>query len=332
MPEAGPIHWDFDENNPVIRPGQLNGELDANVTAAANVVQLGDRYLMFYWSEGRGKNWICMAESPVERPNEWRGLGHVIGPNENDGTRAQGARWPWALALDEKTVFLYYLSRGVMTRDEPFPNTPCLAISEDGGETWREPSPSPVIGMDTPYDRKTIGTQCIVRVGDKLHMYYTAAGNYVERPPGLEVYGKGPLAEIGIGLAVSDDGLTWQKPYDHFLIPPRLFATEPYETKVAKPCVVRDGDLWRMWVSCLSKHYRTCSLVSHDAIHWHWQPAGVEGDFGTGPPGSFDDQQRCYAMVVKHGHEYRCWYTGSKYGATGMGYALGTAPSTPSRS
>ena len=323
MERAKPIEWDFDEGNPVIRPGQLNGELDAKVASAASVIQLGDKYRMFYWSEGHGKNWICMAESPVERPNEWRGLGSVVGPDERDETRFQGARWPWALALDEKTIFLYYLSRGVVTPDLPFPNTPRLLVSEDGGATWHEPSGPPILGMDRPYDRETIGSYCVVRVGEKLHMYYTAAGEWLERPAGIEAYGKGKLAHIGIGLAVSEDGLNWEKPYDHFLIPPRLFATEPYETKVARPCVVQDGPLWRMWVSCLSRHYRICSLTSRDAIHWNWQPAGMGGDFGTGPPGSFDDQQRCYAMVVKHEGEYRCWYTGNGFGATGMGYARG---------
>lgn len=318
------IQWHFDAENPVIRPGRLNGGLDAKVASAASVVQLGDRYRMFYWTDGEDKNCICTAESPVERPNEWRGLGKVIGPVEDDATRVQGARWPWALALDEKTIFLYYLSRGIQTEEQPFPNTPRLAISEDGGATWRGPSPSAIFEMDQPYDRETIGSLCVVRVGPRFHMYYTAAGNYVTRPKGIAAYGRGPLAEIGIGLAVSADGLNWEKPYDHFLIPPRFFATEPFETKVAKPCVIHDGSAWRMWVSSLSKHYRVCSLTSRDALHWSWRPAGPGGDFGTGDSGAFDDQQRCYAMVVKHEDEYRCWYTGNGYGATGMGYAVGT--------
>ena len=321
---ARPVRWRFDPRNPVIRPGQLNPEMDADTTNSPAVIQLGDAYRLFYRGTAGGKDYVCAAESPVDHPNDWRGLGLVVGPVDGDPTRIQGARWPWALAVDDRTIFVYYLSRGVQTDDEPFPNTPRVVISENAGRTWREPSPEPVIGMDRPYDRETIGSLCVVRVDEKFHMYYTAAGCYRERAPGEDAYGKGPLAQIGIGLAISDDGLTWEKPYDHFLIPPRLFATEPYETKVATPCVIRDGDVWRMWVNCLARHYRTCSLVSRDAIHWHWQPAGLHGDLGIGAAGTFDDQQRCHAMVVKHEGEYRCWYTGNGYGATGMGYATGT--------
>ena len=54
-----------------------------------------------------------------------------------------------------------------------------------------------------------------------------------------------------------------------------------------------------------------------------WQESGLDGDFGISKPGAFDDHQRCYACVVMHGNEYRCWYTGNGFGATGMGYAIG---------
>jgi len=320
---ARAIRWDFCPDNPVIKPGQLHGELDAESTNCPSVIQLGDMYRLFYRGSGKGKDYIFMAEAPIERPNDWRGMGVVVGPEAGDPTRVQGARWPWAVAIDEKTIFLYYLSRGVQTAAELFPNVPRMMISEDAGATWREPSPEPFIGMDKPYDQETIGSFSIVRMGAKFHLYYTASGGYRQRPETEDVYGRGPLAQIGIGLAISDDGLTWEKPYDHFLIPPRLFATDPYETKVAVPRVIPDGDVWRMWVSCLAKHYRICSLVSRDGVHWHWQPAGIDGDFGLGVPGAFDDQARCHSMVLKHSDGYRCWYVGNNHGATGIGYARG---------
>ena len=324
---AATIEWQSDPANPVISLGTLNPGFDDDRTNSPAVIRLGGTYRLFYCGRRGEDCFICSAESPAERPNDWRGLGCIVGPQKDDPTRACGARWPWAIALDGRTIFVYYLSRGVQTADKPFPNTPRLIISEDAGATWREPSPDPFIGMDRPYDRETIGSHCVVRVGDRFHLYYTAAGDYRERPAGEDVYGRGPLVQIGIGLAVSDDGLSWEKPYDHFLIPPRLFATEPYETKVAIPCVVRDGHLWRMWVGCLARHYRTCSLVSRDAIHWHWQPTGTAGDLGLGAPGAFDSEQRCHAMVVKHGDAYRCWYVGNGFGATGIGYCRGVAGS-----
>ena len=53
--------------------------------------------------------------------------------------------------------------------------------------------------------------------------------------------------------------------------------------------------------------------------------SGPGGELGVGEPGKFDSEQRCYASVIKHGEGYRMWFTGNGFGATGMGYAEGTA-------
>jgi|GEM_PF-4568622 len=37
------IHWSLDRANPVVKPGQINGDLDAQAAGAAHVVQCGDR-------------------------------------------------------------------------------------------------------------------------------------------------------------------------------------------------------------------------------------------------------------------------------------------------
>jgi len=318
-----PIQWEFHPENPVIRPGQLHPELDARVSGAASVIQLGDRYQMFYWGSGRSPNCLCAAESTVESPNDWRPLGCIVAPDPSDQWNVDGPRWPWALVIDERTVFLYFCSRSD-PKERPYPSHYRLLISEDGGESWRSVSDRPLFERQKPYEQEAFGSVCVVKVGAKFHMYYTAIKGYIPRPPGIETNDTPPLPLIGIGLATSDDGICWERPYDHYLIGPRLFATEPYEYKVAKPCVIRDGDIWRMWVSCFGRHYRVHSLLSSDAIHWHWQPACPNGEMGIGAPGSFDDHQRCYAMVVKHEEQYRCWYTGNGFGATGMGYAIGT--------
>ena len=52
----------------------------------------------------------------------------------------------------------------------------------------------------------------------------------------------------------------------------------------------------------------------------------ADGDLGgVGSAGHFDSERRCYASVVKHGEEWRLWYSGNGFGNTGMGYATGVA-------
>ena len=86
------IHWEFPSADPVLRPGQVNGEWDSKVTACGHVVLVDDRYRFYYWGRGDDDvNRICIAESPVDRPNDWTGLGAVLGPQEDTDYNCGGA-------------------------------------------------------------------------------------------------------------------------------------------------------------------------------------------------------------------------------------------------
>ena len=68
-----PIEWTFDENNPVIRPGQLHGDFDAKRVSCCSVLQLGDIYRMYYWAEdAQSHYYIAQAETQIERPHRWQ--------------------------------------------------------------------------------------------------------------------------------------------------------------------------------------------------------------------------------------------------------------------
>lgn len=316
-----PIAWTFHDNNPVIRPGRLNTHMDARIAGAASVIEFDDAYQMYYWGSGAYTNCICAAHSDIDDPNDWRPFGSVVIPTPENKFNITGPRWPWAL-VDGDRILLYYCARGSIMK-HPYPNHPWLIVSNDGGNTWHETTHFPLITTDTSYDKDALGSFCVIRVEDKFHMYYTAFSGHVDKPAGVATHDETPLPVIGIGFAISDDGMEWEKPYDDFIIEPRFETVDPYEYKVARPCVLKDGNIWRMWVSCLGRHYCVRSLWSEDSIVWHWENEGPAGAFGVGEQGSFDDEQRCYPAILKHNDEYRCWYTGNGFGATGIGYAVG---------
>ena len=154
-------------------------------------------------------------------------------------------------------------------------------------------------------------------------MYYTAIGEYYPIPAGVEVSHGPLLPRIGVAYAVSDDGINWKKPLDDLMIAPRAFDHDRYEYISSKPFILEDGDTWRMWISSCSPRYRIHSLRSPDGLAWEWNDSGPLGELGIGDAGAFDDVQRSYAAVVRHGDEYRMWYTGNNFGGAGMGYAVG---------
>ncbi|MCG3147672.1 MAG: hypothetical protein PCFJNLEI_01113 [Verrucomicrobiae bacterium] len=318
------IEWTFEPRNPVIRPRQLHGEWDLNGTAAGHVLDLGDCYRMYYWGSSRQGNVILMAESPKDRPNDWRPRGGVLlGRQLETEHNHHGPGFPFVFPVAGNRWHMVYCGWGKPRPDGVIPNTTNLAVSDDAGLTWRYQPPVPMIPLDQAYDQLVTGSVWVVRVGDEFRMYYTALGEYIHAPPGVKTGHGEWIPRIGIGYATSHDGLTWQKPFRDHLIAPRGFDADPYEYINSKPCVIREEDGWRMFISTFGHAYRVRSLVSADGLHWERVPSGPAGDLGVGAPGAFDDHQRSYASVIKEGDRYHLWYTGNRFGATGMGYACG---------
>jgi len=319
------IHWSSDRPNPVVRPGQINGDLDAHRAGAAHVLQLGDRYRMYYWATGDdGRNRICRAESRVDSPNNWEPGGSVLEPQPDTDYNCAGPSFPFVVPSESGPWLMYFGAWGRQREDGKLANATGLALSRDDGKSWEYWSDRPVLASDKPYDREATGSVWVLRIDNELRMYYTAIGHYFPRPEGVRTGHGNVIPHIGIAYAVSEDGIRWRKPLDDLMVGPRGFGTQPYEYICSKPCVIRDGAGYRMWVSTFGHAYRIRSLTSPDGLNWTWQPGGPDGDLGVGAPGEFDDHQRSYACVLRHGDEYRCWYTGNGFGATGMGYATGT--------
>ena len=303
------------------------------------MLRLGDTYRMYYWGgNGPDSYVILMAETSVDEPNAWRPRGGVLlGPQPESEVNCRGPSFPFVLPRDDGPWLMTYCGWGAARADGTLANTCGLALSHDAGLTWEylpedEQWPlTPPRGEPKPYDVSATGSVSVVRASDsEYRMYYTALGEYFPRPDGAESGHGDTLPRIGVALAVADSSgdarlASWHKPLDALLVEPRGFNTEPYEYIASKPFVIRDGEIWRMWLGTFGTAYRIRSLTSLDGISWARVPSsGSEGELGVGRPGDFDSEQRCYASVVKHGDGYRMWFTGNGFGSTGMGYAEGT--------
>lgn len=321
------VRWSVKAPGPVIAPGSLNPPFDVRRAGSAHVLRLGHVYRLYYWATGEdGRNRICMAESDPATPNLWRGLGAVLEPQADTTYNCGGPSFPFVVPRSGAPWLMYFGAWGAAREGGKLPNTTGLALSDDEGLTWHYPFDRPVLPLDRSWDCEGTGSVCVLEVNGELRMYYTAIGPYFDRPAGVRTGHGAVIPRIGIGYAVSTDGIQWRKPLDDLMVVPRGFETEPYEYIASKPFVLRERDgLWRMWVHTFGYAYRVRSLVSDDGLHWQWCDAGPDGELGIGEPGAFDDIQRCYACVVCEEDEYRCWYTANGFGATGIGYAVGYA-------
>ena len=156
---------------------------------------------------------------------------------------------------------------------------------------WTIPSPNPVITpgqLNPPYDTHRAGAAHVLQLGNRYRMYYSAIAEYFPKPDGVRTGHGDVIPSIGIGYAVSRDGLTWEKPLDHRVIEPRGFNTEPYEYIASKPCILREGGGYRAWIHTFGIAYRVRSLTSADGLTWEWFPGGIDGELGVGEDGAFD--------------------------------------------
>ena len=315
--------WTVPRPDPVIPPGGLHPGLDDGRAGAAHVVQDGDRYRMVYWgSDDAARHYILQAESPVGEPNRWQPCGSpLIGPQPETVHNFHGPGFPFLLPVTDSRWLLYFCAWG-KPKGGKLPNTTGVAVSDDGGATWRYHSEHPIIPPDRPYDAEGSGSVWVLHDNGLFRMYYTSIGRYYPRPEGAETGHGDTIPRIGIAYAESRDGLHWEKPLEHLVVAPRGFGVTPYEYICSKPCVVRERDGYVMWVNTFGTAYRVHRLVSRDGLSWEWtERLGPDGELGVGSDGAFDDEQRSYPTVVSSGEELRCWFTGNRFGATGIGYA-----------
>ncbi len=178
-----------------------------------------------------------------------------------------------------------------------------LAVSDDGGKTFRRWSNAPVLER-VHVDPYLNTAPWAVEADDGWYLYYVSGTEWVHKD----------LPRYNIKMATSDDGLTWQRD-GHVCID---FA-DGSENALARPYVVRTGDRWQMWFSHKGEAYRIGYAESDDGRTWARRDelAGIDVS-----PDGFDSEMIEYAAVVTHGDQRFMFYNGNNYGFGGIGLAV----------
>lgn len=149
----------------------------------------------------------------------------------------------------------------------------CLATAPVADlRTWTRHGVVLDVGEPGAFDAAWTVLPHVIRVGDRWHLYYTANCGR----------GKGLSAFPGIGLAVSDDGLRFERLSDTPILAPSGRAGDPDAIGMAGgsvlPVTLGDGSTeWRYYYTgcptlgddVFQDQQKTCCLaVSKDAVHW----------------------------------------------------------------
>ena len=124
-------------------------------------------------------------------------------------------------------------------------------------------------------------------------------------------------------MAVSDDGVQWQKRGAVLFRDPG----RDYENVgVAGPVVQQSEDGgYRMWYSAIGTrwgYYSICYAESDDGVHWR-RGACWGDNLQLSPQGSGWERQMVeYPAIISQGDRLRMFYCGNGYGRSGIGTAV----------
>lgn len=199
-------------------------------------------------------------------------------------------------------VHLYYIgwNPGSTVRVNLFGG---LAISSDGGRTFERWSRAPIIERSRT-DPFLNTAPWVVAVGEQYYMYYVSGCGWRHRD----------LPRYNIKLARSHDGREWSRD-GHVCIDFR----DQSENALARPYVIVEDGVWKMWFAHRGDTYRIGYAESNDGLTW--ERIDERGGLDVSADG-FDSEMIEYGAVVKHEGRHFMFYNGNNYGFDGIGLAV----------
>ena len=190
-----------------------------------------------------------------------------------------------------------------------------VAVSEDGGESFRRHSTTPLLER-RPGEEALRSAPVVLRREDGFHMYYVAGSDWVRLESGKL------LPRYGIRHLHSEDPLRWDGPSTECIAP-----ADEDEIGFGRPWVVANSDGLRMYYSLrrrvrpdLVTYVGIGQAVSADGLNWERQdePLALERSAE-----GWDAEMVCYAAVIRSPADGRwlMFHNGNRHGATGFGVA-----------
>jgi hypothetical protein len=228
----------------------------------------------------------------------------VIGLGQMGAFDDSGVTTSWIVNHQEKKY--HYYSGWSLGVTVPFYFYVGLAVSEDGGETYSRVSPAPILDRNA-IDPYLSASPCVLVEDGTWRMWYVSG-------TGWEMKDGRPHHHYHIKYAESSDGIHWNR--EGIVC---IDYKSPGEYAIARPCVVKESGIYRMWYSYRGENYRIGYAESTDGISWNRR----DEDSGIAVSESgWDSEMIEYPYVFENEGAYYMLYNGNGYGKTGVGLAV----------
>ncbi len=178
-----------------------------------------------------------------------------------------------------------------------------LAISTDNGRSFIRYSRAPILERSRVDPFLNTAPYALFEDG-QWSMYYVSCEGWVHKD----------LPRYNIKYATSQDGLVWER-LGHVCID---FASTD-ENALARPFVIREDGIYKMWFAHKGAEYHMGYAESLDGKLW--QRKDDFAGLAPSPPGNWDSDMVEYAAVTLFEGRKIMFYNGNNYGHGGIGLA-----------
>jgi hypothetical protein len=192
-----------------------------------------------------------------------------------------------------------------------------LAISHDGGLTFRRTGDGPVLSASL-HEPFLVGDGFVRIIGGVFHMWYIFGTEWRRYAPAAP-----PDRTYKIGHAVSADGIRWTKEEARRIIPDRLGEDEAQA--LPSVCTI-DGVHHLFFCYRQSSDFRTNAANAYRIGHARSTDLAQWTRDDDHPrlaptPGGWDSDMQCYPHAFECDGEFYLLYNGNEFGRRGFGLA-----------
>ncbi len=180
-----------------------------------------------------------------------------------------------------------------------------LAVSEDGGKTFQKVSPAPVLGRSAADAYLTASPSVMVEGGVWRMWYVSCVGWAMEDGRPKHFY--------HVKYAESADGIRWG---EERRVSIDFQGADEYA--IGRPCVRKDGGVYRMWYCYRGTSYRIGYAESADGYEWTRRDGDAGIEYSTS---GWDSEMQAYPWVFDGENDWYMLYNWNAYGRTGFGIA-----------
>ena len=213
--------------------------------------------------------------------------------------------YPSSIIEVNNRLYMYYIGWNKGAEYPMFYASIGLAISEDGGYTFKKYSKAPIMNR-SEYDPCMVTAPFVLKNGKIYRMYYVSGFKWERLPDGtLKSFYK-------IKYAESKDGINWKREGIT-----SIDFTNKEERNISRACIFREHNIYKAYfaISTVTQAYKIKYAESKDGISF----VRKDSELSFYPSESkFDSEMMCYPYVIKHHGRKYMFYNGNNYGKEGI--------------